>query len=432
MTSEEMDVLPRLIPIAVVIALAAPVAPAGSDEDPAGSALNEFVAAVNSGDEANYRRFVEARLGGKTSEQQDDWVDWIGFLGGRHKGLKLALIAERPPGAIVGYVNAASSDTWLKIAMEVEADPPYDVSSIGVRKALALSPVAVPALTPERVDAVLAAIATEIRRDYVRHDFREELISSLQARAEVDNFRAITNRFELARRISEALDEIADDEHLNLQAPDFAEAIRERYYSDEEDAPQQEVESDDHGFTRAELLTSDVAILEMSRFDGSAAARATLERLLTPLAEASALVIDLRYSGGGDGEMVIEIASYLFAEPTEIGTRIKQQTTPRFLSKAFVDKPVYILTSSTTRSAAEALAFDLQQKGRAKLFGAVTAGAGYMSDYRFLPGDFVLSLSIGDPYDAQSGGGWERVGVKPDVECAVEEALELALADLSS
>ena len=147
---------------------------------------------------------------------------------------------------------------------------------------------------------------------------------------------------------------------------------------------------------------------------------------------AEALIIDLRYSGGGDGEMVVELISYLFLEPTEIGARQKQWTRPKPISAAFADKPVFVLTGKTTRSAAEALAFDLQQQGRARIIGAVTAGAGYMSDFRFLPGDFVLSLSIGDPYDAESGRGWERVGVQPDVECDPKEALGIALAELGS
>ena len=421
--------LSRLLSITIALAIAVSATPARSDDDPAEGALRDFIEAINSGNDAGYRRFVRADFGSLSPEKEDEWVDWIAFLGERHESLQLGLIAERSPGSISAYVHGPSTDSWLRVTMEVEAEPPHLVSAIGVRKSMALSPVASPLLTPARVDAVLTAMAAEIRRDYVRRDFRESLVTSLLERAEAGGYRTLTNRFELARRLTEDLAEIADDKHLFLQAPDFAEAIRRRYYSDEGDhASAGHAPASDHGFTRAELLEEGVGLLEMSHFDGSAAAFATLERLLTPLADASALIIDLRYSGGGDGEMVVELISYLFAEPTEIGARMTQRTTPKPLSKAFADKPVYVLTGKSTASAAEALAFDLKQKGRARLVGAVTAGAGYMSDYRFLPDDFVLSLSIGQPYG--SGSGWERVGVKPDVECAVEDALGVVLAEL--
>jgi hypothetical protein len=417
----------RFLPVALALALAVP---AWCEDSSAERGLAGFVESVNDGTEAGYRSFIKASFGEVTSDEEDEWVQWMAFLGERHDALEVVRVGERSSGAIVAFVHDASSGSWLKVTIKVESEAPYSVSSINVRKSMALSSAVQPSLTPEAVDSVLAGITREIRSDYVRRDFREQLVTSLLERAKSGNYRSLTNRFELARRISEDLDEIADDEHLSLQAPDFAAAIRERYYSEEEEAPAADAPPEDHGFTRAVVLEDNVALLEMSRFDGSSAAFATLERLLTPLAGARALFIDLRYSGGGDGEMVTELASYLFAEPTEIGARTKQRTTPKPLSASFAGMPVYILTSSTTRSAAEALAFDLQQKGRAKLFGAVTAGAGYRSDFRFLPGDFVLSLSVGDPYDAESGRGWERTGVKPDAECGVEEALDLALADL--
>ncbi len=87
-------------------------------------------------------------------------------------------------------------------------------------------------------------------------------------------------------------------------------------------------------------------------------------------------------------------------------------------------KPIWVLTSSTTISAAEEFAYDLQQLQRAILVGETTAGAANF-DYRYRVSDHLMfSVPSGYPVNPISGRGWEETGVPPDVEVNADSALD--------
>jgi len=91
------------------------------------------------------------------------------------------------------------------------------------------------------------------------------------------------------------------------------------------------------------------------------------------------------------------------------------------------DKPVFVLISNRTFSAAEAFAYDLQALGRATIVGERSGGGAHPFEYRAITPRFVLSLPEGRSINPITGGDWQGVGVRPDVEASAEQALDAAL-----
>ena len=91
------------------------------------------------------------------------------------------------------------------------------------------------------------------------------------------------------------------------------------------------------------------------------------------IANTDAVILDLRDNGGGEPEMVAYLSSYLFPEPIHLNdlwnrassTTRQYWTLPYVPGTRLSDKPVFVLTSSRTFSAAEEFAYNLQALKRA-------------------------------------------------------------------
>lgn len=99
-------------------------------------------------------------------------------------------------------------------------------------------------------------------------------------------------------------------------------------------------------------------------------------------------------------------------------------------------KPLYILISNKTFSAAEGFAYDLQALGRAVIVGERSGGGAHPFEYRRVHPHFVLSLAEGRSVNPITGGNWQGTGVTPDVPVppggALDKALELARATIKT
>jgi C-terminal processing protease CtpA/Prc len=86
-------------------------------------------------------------------------------------------------------------------------------------------------------------------------------------------------------------------------------------------------------------------------------------------------------------------------------------------------KPVYILTSSRTYSAAEHFSYDLKELRRATLVGETTAGATDVGVFHRIDDHFGIGLResrVANPYPEPD---WAVTGVRPDVAVPASGAL---------
>ncbi len=138
------------------------------------------------------------------------------------------------------------------------------------------------------------------------------------------------------------------------------------------------------GYVKAERLDGNVGYLRLDEFAPAAEAAPRAAAAMTLLADTGALIIDMRFNGGGDPAGVALLVSYLFAADDEqhindIYWRPDNSTRqfwtyPDVSGTRYPKKPVYVLTSKDTFSGAEEFAYDVQNLKRATIVGEITGG----------------------------------------------------------
>lgn len=299
-----------------------------------------------------------------------------------------------------------------------------------------------PSFDPSEQAKVARAAADLIEARYVDAEKASEIAAVL--RRSTARWRAPIHGESFATKVTELLREISGDGHLGLSysrepiaeeqgEAAFSAAEMQRWYG-----PQL-----NHGIERIERLPGNVMVLDLRVFPPPAMAGDVFAAAMTVVAQGDALIIDLRQNGGGAETAnllmgyVLEAGSPLsgaYDRPTDAHTHA---TSPVWVpGRRFgSSKPLYILTSHKTFSAAEAVAYDLQALERAVIVGEVTGGGAHPFEYRRIHPHFAVDLPEGRSINPITGSNWQDVGVQPDVKVpsdqALEKALELARAELA-
>ncbi|MFJ9608330.1 S41 family peptidase [Kitasatospora sp. NPDC101176] len=283
--------------------------------------------------------------------------------------------------------------------------------------------------------AVVESIADLVGANYVFPDVARQLAALLRRRGAEGSYRAGTAE-ELAEAVTADLRSVNGDLHLALKhhaAPvppeRGAAALAEM---------RREFDASLCGVPRVELLDGGVAVLEIgpTMFPLDWAAQ-PLAAALSLVAPARALILDLRRNTGGDPDTVAFVCGYLLDGRTHLNTMLSRQGelaeqswTPPFVPGARFggSKPLSVLTSGNTFSAAEELAYDLQQLGRAEVVGEATRGGAHPREGWTVHPHLELSVPVARAVNPVSGTNWEGTGVRPDVPCDAGAALDRALA----
>jgi hypothetical protein len=191
-----------------------------------------------------------------------------------------------------------------------------------------------------------------------------------------------------------------------------------------------------YGVTEVRRLDGNIGYLDLRAFAPTAIGSDVVSSAMTILAGSDALIIDLRHNGGGDGAMTAFLAAYILDQPIQMSTlydrptnRTQVAVTPDWVpGRRFGGtKPVYVLVSHYTFSAAEAFAYDLQSAGRIVVVGETTGGGAHPFANRRISAHFVLRLPEERVTNPRTGTDWEDVGVKPDVAVTADQALPAAI-----
>lgn len=276
---------------------------------------------------------------------------------------------------------------------------------------------------------------TLLKTRYVDPELGAELAQRLPEASE--DWPDISNPEEFARAATRWLRDQSNDGHLGLSysatvisaddgEAEFSAAEMDRWYGAHLN----------HGIEKIERLDGNIMLLDLRVFPPPSIAADVIAAAMTVVAQGNALIIDLRKNSGG-AETANLITGYLLDEGEQALTGTynrpndehRASTSPSWVpGRRFGgSKPLYILTSRKTFSAAEALAYNLQALGRATIIGEVTGGGAHPFEYRRVHDHFALDLPEGRSINPITGTNWQNVGVQPDVEVAAKEALEKAL-----
>lgn len=188
------------------------------------------------------------------------------------------------------------------------------------------------------------------------------------------------------------------------------------------------------------ILTHNIGYLKLDWFPEPDVCGDSLATAMKILSRADGLVIDLRENSGGSPEMVKFLAGWLFDRPAFLWNPRENSagnmwTHSPMAGSGLANKPIWVLTSPRTYSAAEQFAYNLKMLHRATLVGETTGGATDVGVFHRIDDHFGIGLRESKVTNAYSSPDWAVHGVDPDVHVAAAQALEtvqrLAATDLA-
>ncbi|MBN1450538.1 MAG: S41 family peptidase [Anaerolineales bacterium] len=167
-----------------------------------------------------------------------------------------------------------------------------------------------------------------------------------------------------------------------------------------------------------------------SELDDAEIAGAIIDQALASFGKKDALVVDVRFNGGGYDSVALAIAGR-FANESHLAYEKMARMGDSFaparpfyvepLNSIQFEGPVYVLTSQLTASAAEIFVLAMRELPNVTVVGEPTSGG--FSDIlaRQLPNGWYVGLS-NEVYTAADGQVYESLGVPPDIEIAYDPA----------
>ncbi len=300
-----------------------------------------------------------------------------------------------------------------------------------------------PDLTADTRAALIRTLCNRIEKVYPVETIGETTKAGLLRKFNAGEYDKIVTREEFAARVTADLEELSRDKHLGLSYDPLqaAEIIaRDRTGDKQVGIFSAEVENarwENYGFKTIRMLEGQIGYLDLRMFFAVRYAGATACAAMDFLSNSKAVIVDLRYNGGGWDDMVTLLASY-FVHPEESDVVAIIQSTldksysasvlPSFVpGKRLTGIPVYLLTSSGTASAADAFISIVKHlNDSVVVVGQRTAGAENPVEMLALDDQFVLKIPCYRKVFFGGRSGWEGTGLRPDVEVPSDSAFERA------
>ena len=283
---------------------------------------------------------------------------------------------------------------------------------------------------PERTE-VINTLLKWMESDYILPDVAEKMVKAVREHQARHEYESITDGDKLAKTLTNDLQAVSHDHHLGVDYS--AEPVPEGHMDQPsaEDIRKFRLAGERRNFEyrKVESLDGDIGLLQIDGFYPDDYTRDTLAGAAGFLLHTEAVILDFRENHGGMD--ILQLESYFFKEPTHVSDSYNRAenrtqqfwTMPVVPGPSLADKDLYILTSHDTFSAPEAVAFQLQALGRAKIVGEVTGGGAHGTKPYRLSAHFIASIPFNRGFDPITHGDYEGVGVKPDVQVPADKAL---------
>ena len=418
-------------------------------ETPAVAQFSAWLAAFNSADRGALVAFHQQYFPYQVASDVVGSIDRELRLRKGTGGFEPAKREEASELRVVVLLKARNAPGFARAVMEVETAAPHRVARLDLEKIATPDEFLAPderaggQLDAARRRRLIDGIARALRAQYVFPEVAERMIGALDDAAARGAFDSIDRGPAFVAAVSRVLHEVSHDSHLR-----FEFGRKPRIRSGEAPLAEQMkwARDKDFGLGTVERLQGNVARVEIFAFLPPELAGDAIAEAMTRVADADALIVDLRENHGGTPAAVALVASYLF-DPTPVhlndmfkrdtGATIESWTLPQVRGTRFGGgKPVFVTTSKGTFSGGEELAYDLTCLRRAVIVGETTGGgANPTGPPNELDDWFRIFVPWGRPINPITKTNWEGVGVTPDVavpaSAALEEAHRRALQEIA-
>lgn len=292
--------------------------------------------------------------------------------------------------------------------------------------------------------AAIELLAQRLSAKYVYADGGNKMAAAIRGHLRKGDYDKAGTHAEFAKMLTAHLQAANPDKHLSVRHMPNARPDRPRPSLKQGMPPEVRERMAEVGkywnfaFEKVERLPGNIMYVKFDSFFDADLAKAAATAAMNFAASGNAMIIDLRENGGGDPRMVAHVASYLLGDKkvhlTDMYFRADNETDSFWSDPAVpgahfgADKPVYVLTSKETFSAAEDFTYSLQAIKRITVVGETSGGGAHpIGTFRVDP-HMVAVIPIGRTINPVTKGNWEAVGVKPDVAIAADKALTKANA----
>ncbi|MGQ0650471.1 MAG: S41 family peptidase [Gemmatimonadaceae bacterium] len=282
---------------------------------------------------------------------------------------------------------------------------------------------------------IIEALVAQLDRGYVYPEKVAAMAKAVRDRAARGEYARLSGALAFADSLTAHLQAISHDKHLRVRYGDGGG--RAQPTAEERQRMQERARADNFGIGSPERLEGNVAYLEIRSFGfppdliGEAVSNA-----MSAVADADALIIDVRRNGGGSPFAVALVSSYLFGPDTVHLNSLyfrPANRTDHFWTRSSVpgkrfgpSKPLFVLTSRRTFSAAEEFTYNLQSLKRATIVGDTTGGGAHPGGMQLLGNGFVVFVPSGRAINPITKTNWEGTGVRPDLAVPSDQAREAA------
>jgi C-terminal processing protease CtpA/Prc len=282
---------------------------------------------------------------------------------------------------------------------------------------------------------LIKSIVEQLKQHYVFPEVANQMIEMLERNLHDGLYSNIESVVTFCETITDDMFKICKDKHLKVfYRSDSSSIEKEKNMQErlEEEINRGKVEN--YGFHKVERLLGNIGYIDLRRFYGIDIGAETAISAMNLVANTDALIFDLRKNGGGRVEMIPFLTSYLLEEPTHINsiynrsedTHVPMWTQKYVPGKRYLDKPVYILTSSYTFSGGEEFAYNLKHLKRGIVIGEVTGGGAHPVIVPQITENVRFKIPNRRAINPITQSNWEGTGVIPDVMVEMEKAFDYA------
>ena len=285
---------------------------------------------------------------------------------------------------------------------------------------------------------VIDGALEHLKTAYVFPETATKMSDAIRARVQRKEYDNITSARAFAEALTKDLQEVSHDKHLRVIYT--VDPLPERRVPSPEDRARAIAEERrrNFAFERVERLDGNVGYIDLRGFSGSPEASETAVAAINFLAGTDALIFDLTRNGGGSPAMIGLLSSYLFDDVVHLNDFYWRESneTRQFWTSPHVQgqryggsKPVYILTSLRTFSAAEEFTYNLKNLKRATIVGETTGGGAHPGGTRRITDHFAIWVPAGRAISPITKTNWEGTGIEPHIKVEAARALTTAHLD---
>jgi hypothetical protein len=303
---------------------------------------------------------------------------------------------------------------------------PVQAVDLRARAARSVEP---PTLDPER-QRVLDAVVANLKQHYFDPTVAQQMADALIAHQRSGDDTTATDGKAFAALLTAQMRDASHDLHLEII---YNPTTTPESATKEEFALMlAALQKDNCSFKKVQVLAHNIGYIRLDAFLEPSACGSVATAAMASLNNADAVIFDLRNNRGGTAEMVSLISSYLFDhpeymfDPRRIPTPQSWTSSPVSGSK-LANKPVFVLTSSTTISAAEQFTYDLKMLKRATIVGETTAGGAHAGVWHRIDDHYGMAIPEIRAVNPYSERDWEGAGVQPDIKVPAADALRRAM-----